>query len=51
MGSFAGSMLGGFLIGYAYYASNFVEPVLATAVVYVFIIIMLLIRPKGLFGR
>jgi branched-chain amino acid transport system permease protein len=51
MGSFTGSLLGGFLIGYAYYASNFVEPVLATAVVYVFIIIVLLIRPKGLFGR
>jgi branched-chain amino acid transport system permease protein len=51
MGSFMGSLLGGFFLGYVYYASLIIEPLLGTAVVYVFIIIMLLIRPKGLFGR
>jgi branched-chain amino acid transport system permease protein len=51
MGSFIGSLLGGFFMGYVYYGSLIVEPILATAVVYIFIIIILLIRPKGLFGR
>lgn len=51
MGSFVGSLLGGFFIGYAYYTTLTIEPLLPMAVVYVFIIIMLIIRPKGLFGR
>jgi branched-chain amino acid transport system permease protein len=51
MGSFIGSLLGGFLIGYAYYISLVINPLITLAVVYSFIIIVLIIRPKGLFGR
>jgi len=51
MGSFVGSLLGGFFIGYVYYATIAMEPLLAMAAVYIFIIIMLLIKPKGFFGR
>jgi branched-chain amino acid transport system permease protein len=51
MGSFGGSLLGGFFIGYVYYVTLTMEPLLTMAVVYAFIIIMLIIRPKGLFGR
>jgi branched-chain amino acid transport system permease protein len=51
MGSFVGSMLGGFLIGYVYYTTSTYQPLLPNVVVYIFIIIMLIIRPKGFFGR
>lgn len=51
MGSFIGSLLGGFFIGYIYYASLKIDPLITMAIVYAFIIIMLLIKPKGLFGR
>jgi branched-chain amino acid transport system permease protein len=51
MGSFIGSLLGGFLIGYVYYVSLVVNPLITLAVVYSFIIIVLIIRPKGFFGR
>jgi branched-chain amino acid transport system permease protein len=51
MGSFVGSLLGGFFIGYVYYATLTTQPLLPMPVVYIFIIIMLIIRPKGFFGR
>jgi branched-chain amino acid transport system permease protein len=51
MGSFIGSLLGGFIIGYIDYIMTTVQPLLAYAAVYLFIIIVLIIRPKGLFGR
>jgi branched-chain amino acid transport system permease protein len=51
MGSFIGSLLGGFFIGYVYYISLVVNPLITLAVVYSFIIIVLIIRPKGFFGR
>jgi branched-chain amino acid transport system permease protein len=51
MGSFIGSLLGGFAIGYVYYVSLTIDPLLPLAVVYSFIIILLIIKPKGLFGR
>jgi branched-chain amino acid transport system permease protein len=51
MGSFIGSLLGGFIIGYFYYVTLTIDPLLTYAVVYLFIIIFLTIRPKGLFGR
>jgi len=51
MGSFMGSLLGGFIIGYVYYVSLTIDPLITYAVVYLFIIILLIIRPKGLFGR
>lgn len=51
MGSFIGSLLGGFFIGYLYYASFRVDPLITMAVIYVFLIVLLIIKPKGLFGR
>lgn len=51
MGSFIGSLLGGFIVGYIYYATLTIDPLMTYAVVYLFIIILLIIRPKGLFGR
>ncbi len=51
MGSFIGSLLGGFFIGYINYASLKIDPLITMAVVYAFLIIMLIIKPRGLFGR
>ena len=51
IGSFIGSLLGGFFIGYVYYASLKIDPLITMAVVYAFLIIMLIIKPKGFFGR
>jgi branched-chain amino acid transport system permease protein len=51
MGSFIGSLIGGFFIGYVYYISLVVNPLITLAVVYSFIIIVLIVRPKGFFGR
>lgn len=51
MGSFIGSLIGGFLMGYVYYYTLTKEAILAMPVVYTFIIITLIIRPKGFFGR
>lgn len=52
MGSFIGSLVGGFLMGYVYFATfKLLSSQLSMPVVYAFIIIMLLVRPKGLFGR
>lgn len=51
MGSFIGSLLGGFLMGYVYYVSMKIDTMLTMPVVYAFLIIMLIVKPKGLFGR
>jgi branched-chain amino acid transport system permease protein len=51
MGSFVGSLLGGFIIGYVSYASWMTAPLLQYVGVYLVVIILLIIRPKGLFGR
>lgn len=51
MGSFIGSLVGGFCIGYVYYISLEIDPLITLAVVYSFLIILLIIRPKGFFGR
>jgi len=51
MGSFVGSLVGGFLLGYIYYITYKWEPLLYMAVVYIFLLIMLIVRPKGLFGK
>ncbi|MEM2103730.1 MAG: branched-chain amino acid ABC transporter permease [Candidatus Bathyarchaeia archaeon] len=51
MGSFTGSLIGGFIIGYINYVSYKIEPLMSMVVVYVFLIILLIIKPKGLFGR
>jgi branched-chain amino acid transport system permease protein len=51
MGSFIGSLLGGFIIGYVNYVSMKIDTMLTMPVVYTFLIIMLIVKPKGLFGR
>ncbi len=51
LGSFVGSIVGGFVLGYVYYFTLTVDALLAMPVVYIFLIIILLIRPKGLLGR
>jgi len=51
VGSFIGSMMGGFTIGYVTYVLLKLEPLLRLAVVYIIIIIILVIKPKGFFGR
>ncbi|MEM4576218.1 MAG: branched-chain amino acid ABC transporter permease [Candidatus Nezhaarchaeales archaeon] len=51
MGSFVGSLVGGFIIGYIYYSTLKIEPLLVMAIVYVFLILFLIFKPRGLFGR
>jgi branched-chain amino acid transport system permease protein len=51
MGSFIGSLIGGFFIGYVYYISLVINPLLTLALVYSFIIVVLIVRPKGFLGR
>lgn len=51
MGSFIGSLVGGFVIGYIYYVTLKFEPLIVMAVVYLFLTLFLVFRPRGLFGR
>jgi branched-chain amino acid transport system permease protein len=51
MGSFIGSLLGGFLMGFVWYTSMKTDTLITMPIVYAFLIIMLVIRPKGLFGK
>lgn len=50
-GSFLGSIVGAFIIGCSYYAMLTFKAALADPVVYIILIVMLIIRPTGLFGR
>jgi len=50
-GSFVGSLVGGFLMGYIIQLVIKFESLLAMPVVYIFLVAILIIRPKGLFGR
>lgn len=50
-GSFAGSIVGGLIIGCSYYAMLRIRASLAVPVVYLLLIIILVVRPRGLFGR
>jgi branched-chain amino acid transport system permease protein len=51
MGSIPGAVLGGLLIGLVGQAVSFFDTSLVTVAYYLMIIILLLIRPKGLLGR
>jgi branched-chain amino acid transport system permease protein len=51
MGSIPGAVLGGVLIGLVGQAVSFIDTSLVTVAYYLMIIILLLIRPKGLLGR
>ena len=50
-GSFVGSLIGGLVVGYTYYAFLKITPSLAVPAVYILLILMLIIKPKGFFGR
>lgn len=51
MGSIPGAVLGGVLIGLVGQAVSFIDTSLVTIAYYLMIIILLLLRPKGLLGR
>ena len=52
IGSFKGNIVGGFVFGYlSYITMRVIHPSLTLVVVYAALILILLIRPKGLFGR
>lgn len=52
IGSFKGNVLGGFLIGYlSYITMRSIHASLTLVVVYAVLILVLIIRPKGLFAR
>ncbi|MEM3579842.1 MAG: branched-chain amino acid ABC transporter permease [Candidatus Bathyarchaeia archaeon] len=50
-GSFLGSVIGGFIVGYTYYAFLRTIPSLAVPAVYILLILILVVRPKGILGR
>jgi branched-chain amino acid transport system permease protein len=51
MGSIAGSFIGGFIIGIIGTIVNYIEPSLSLAAYYFIFILLLLVRPKGIFGK
>jgi len=51
LGSVSGSMLGGFIIGIVGSIVSYIETSLVIVAYYAIILLMLLIRPKGLLGR
>ena len=52
VGSLTGSVVGAFIIGYARIATNFlIDPVYSSLVPIIVIIVILIIRPRGLFGK
>jgi len=52
IGSFKGNVVGGFVIGYlSYITLRVIDPSLTLVVVYAVLILILLIRPRGLFAR
>ena len=51
MGSIVGSFIGGFILGIIGTIVNYIEPSLSMAAYYLIFIILLLVRPKGIFGK
>ena len=52
MGSLIGSVVGAYIIGYVRIATNFlIDPVYSSLVPIIVIIVILVIRPRGLFGK
>ena len=50
MGSIAGALLGGFLYGVLNFAAYFYSPNQAPAIIFAALILLLIMRPQGLFG-
>ncbi|TFF90035.1 MAG: branched-chain amino acid ABC transporter permease, partial [Promethearchaeota archaeon] len=52
MGSLKGSLLGAFILGYVrIFTAYFLNPVISTLMPIIVLIIILLVRPRGLFGK
>jgi len=52
LGSIKGAMLGGFILGIVGYAvTHYIDSVFMIAVFYIIILLLLIVRPKGLLGR
>jgi branched-chain amino acid transport system permease protein len=51
LGSITGSLIGGFLLGLVIAFVNYVDPSLSLVAFYLIFILVLLIRPSGMFGR
>lgn len=51
MGSVPGSMLGGFILGFIGSAVSYYDPSLSMVAYYLIIMVLLLVKPKGLLGR
>jgi branched-chain amino acid transport system permease protein len=51
MGSLMGSMVGGLLIGLAVSVTTLYLPAASEVVMYVLMAVVLLVRPRGLFGE
>ncbi|MCS7115673.1 MAG: branched-chain amino acid ABC transporter permease [Nitrososphaerota archaeon] len=50
-GSFVGSLLGGFFMGYVYYIVTKIDALLTLVALYALLAIILIVKPKGFFGR
>lgn len=51
MGSIPGSMIGGLILGFVGTIVSYIDPSLSMVAYYVIILVLLLVRPKGLLGR
>lgn len=51
LGSIPGSLLGGFLLGLVTSVVNYIDPSLSLVAFYLIFILVLLIKPSGIFGR
>jgi branched-chain amino acid transport system permease protein len=52
LGSIPGSLIGGFILGLVgAFVTSYIDPALSVAAFYAIIMVMLLVRPKGLLGR
>jgi branched-subunit amino acid ABC-type transport system permease component len=51
MGSIAGSIIGGLIVGEIIASGIMIWPPIANTLIYFFMAAFLLIRPRGLFGR
>jgi branched-chain amino acid transport system permease protein len=51
LGSIPGSFIGGFILGIVGYIVTYFEPSLTLAAFYFIFILLLLVRPKGIFGK
>jgi branched-chain amino acid transport system permease protein len=51
LGSITGSLIGGFILGLIGSIVTYIDPALALIAYYVIFILLLLVRPTGIFGK